>query len=110
MPHIDYKSLSLEELQSIQNDVAKAIKSFENQKRKKAKAELDALAKKLGFSSASDLVADGKTKGKTPTVPYYRNPENPKQVCGQSGRKPSWFNECLEKGYNREQLMIEKQS
>jgi len=110
MSDFDYGTLSLEELQNIQNEVTKAIKSFEARKRKQAKAELDALAKSLGFTSASDLVADGKNKEKIAIVPYYRNPDNHAQVCGQRGRKPAWFKECLEKGYTREQLMIEHQS
>lgn len=110
MSDFDYDSLSLQELEQIQKDVTKAIKSFQIRHRKEAKAKLDALAKSLGFTSASDLVAEGKNKEKTAIVPYYRNPDNHAQVCGQRGRKPAWFKECLGKGYTREQLMIEHQS
>lgn len=109
MPYFDYDTLSLEELQQIQKDVDKAIKSFQARKRKEAKAKLDAVAKEFGFSSADDLVGDKPAKVRKPMVPVFRNPEDHSQVCGSKGRKPNWFQECLDKGYTIEQLMIENQ-
>ena len=109
MPYFDYDTLSLEELQQIQKDVDKAIKSFQARKRKEAKAKLDAVAKEFGFSSADDLVGDKPAKTKKPMVPVFRNPDNHDEICGKPGRKPAWFQECLDKGYSIEQLMIENQ-
>ena len=109
MPDFDYDSLSLQELEQIQKDVTKAIKSFQIRHRKEAKAKLDAVAKEFGFSSVDDLVGDKPVKTKKPMVPYYRNPDNHDEICGKPGRKPEWFNACLEKGYTIEQLMIENQ-
>lgn len=109
MQDFDYKTLSLQELEKIQKDVGKAIDSYQSRMRKEAKAKLDAVAKEFGFSSADDLVGDKPAKAKKPMVPYYRNPENHDEVCGKPGRKPEWFNACLEKGYTIEQLMIENQ-
>ena len=109
MPYFDYDTLSLEELQQIQKDVDKAIKSFQARKRKEAKAKLDAVAKEFGFSSVEDLVGDKPAKVRKPMVPVFRNPEDHSQVCGGKGRKPNWFYELKEQGYTEEQLMIKNQ-
>jgi DNA-binding protein H-NS len=109
MPDFDYDALSLRELEQIQKDVTKAIDSYQSRKRKEAKAKLDALAKDLGFSSAGELVGNKPAKARKPMVPYYRNPDNHDEICGKPGRKPAWFQDCLDKGYTIEQLMIENQ-
>ena len=109
MPDFDYDSLSLQELEQIQKDVTKAIKSFQIRHRKEAKAKLDAVAKEFGFSSVDDLFGDKPAKAKKPMVPVFRNPDNHDEICGNLGRKPTWFQECLDKGYTIEQLMIENQ-
>lgn len=109
MPDFDYDKLSLEELEQIQKDVTKAIASYHSRKRKEARAKLDAVAKEFGFSSADELVGNKPAKAKKPMVPVFRNPDNHDEICGKPGRKPEWFNACLEKGYTIEQLMIENQ-
>ncbi|MBO6899520.1 MAG: H-NS histone family protein [Shimia sp.] len=109
MTDFGYDALSLQELEQIQKDVTKAIASFQVRHRKEAKAKLDAVAKEFGFSSADELVGHKPAKAKKTMIPYYRNPENHEEICGKPGRKPAWFQSCLDKGYTIEQLMIENQ-
>ena len=109
MPDIDYETLTLRELEQIQRDVAKAIESFHARQRSEAKAKVNALAKEYGFASAEQLVSLKSPRAKKPMVPVFRNPDDHNQVCGRQGRKPAWFQECLDKGYTQEDLMIQNQ-
>ena len=116
MAAIDYNELPLEKLEQIAKDVSKAIASYHDRKRKEAMERMNAVAKELGFTSASAVLDQAvlrkettKQKEAREIVPVFRNPNNHAQVCGLRGRKPAWFNELKEQGYTEEQLMIANQ-
>lgn len=111
MTNIDYSELSLVELEQIEKDVKKAIASYHDRKQKQAIAELNRMAQELGFTSAEAAlgVEPGRKKARSEVVPYYRNPNDHREVCGKRGRKPNWFNKLREDGMTEEQLMISNQ-
>jgi len=107
MSDVNLSDLSLAELKALQKEVAKAIKGFEAQKLKEARAAASAAAKEMGFSL--EELMDGTAKGKTKKsiVPAkYRHPENPALTWSGRGRKPIWFKEALETGTTPEDLEI----
>ncbi|KAJ56557.1 hypothetical protein ACMU_06340 [Actibacterium mucosum KCTC 23349] len=91
---INLDALSLAELKDLQKDVAKAITSFEDRKRKEALSVLEEKAREMGFS-LNDLTKGGK---KSALPPKYRNPENPDQTWSGRGRKPLWFSQAMAAG------------
>lgn len=102
MTDIDLESLSLKELKQLQKDVAKAIASFEERRKKEALAALEAKAAEMGFS-LSDLTTG---KGGKISAPKYRNPDDPTQTWTGRGRKPAWFIAALERGVSPEEMQI----
>ena len=94
LPKID--KLSLDELKTLQKQVAKAIDDFEENQRKEAFAAVEAKAKEFGYS-LTDLTGKTKTKSKA-SPPKYRHPENPAQTWSGRGRQPAWIKEGLEAG------------
>lgn len=104
MADIDLNALSLDELTKLQKDVGKAIKSFEDRKRKEALAAIDAKAKEMGFSLA-ELTGDVK-KGKAANPPKYMHPENPELTWTGRGRQPAWIKDGLGSGKTLEDFLI----
>ena len=94
LPKID--KLSLDELKTLQRQVAKAIDNFEENQRKEAFVAVEAKAKEFGYS-LTDLTGKTKTKSKA-SPPKYRHPENPAQTWSGRGRQPAWIKEGLEAG------------
>ncbi|MEM8575569.1 MAG: H-NS histone family protein [Pseudomonadota bacterium] len=102
LPKID--KLSLDELKTLQKQVAKAIDGFETKQRKEALAAAEAAVKKFGYS-LSDLT--GKTKAKPKAAPpKYRHPENPAVTWSGRGRQPAWIKEGLEAGKSLDDYAI----
>lgn len=101
MPSLD--QMTLEDLKQLEKDVAKAIKSFENRKRREALNAVEAKAREMGFSLAE--LTNG-AKPKAVAAAKYRHPENPNQTWSGRGRKPKWFVEALEAGASEESLLI----
>ncbi|AKO98076.1 MAG: H-NS histone family protein [Marinovum algicola] len=102
MPEIDLDGLSLKELKQLQKQVAKAISTFEDRKKKEALAALEAKAAEMGFS-LSDLTTG---KGGKISAPKYQNPDDPTQTWTGRGRKPGWFAQALERGTSPEEMLI----
>ena len=103
---IDLKELDLDELKSLQKQVAKAIGDFEQRKRDEAVAAARAVASEHGFK-LEDLMGDGTTKkSKTKAAPKYAHPENPELTWTGRGRKPVWIVEYLEAGKSLDDLLI----
>lgn len=103
---MDLDALSLKELKKLQNDVAKAISTYEDRMKKEAIAELESKARELGFN-LTDLI--GSTKGKRAgsiVPPKYAHPENPSLTWTGRGRKPKWVVEVLQAGKLLEDLAI----
>lgn len=102
MPEIDLDGLSLKELKQLQKNVAKAISTFEDRKKKEALAALEAKAVEMGFSLSE--LTNG--KGGKISAPKYRNLDDPSQTWTGRGRKPAWFVDALARGVSPEEMLI----
>ena len=99
-------SLSLKELKDLQSQVARAIGSFEDRKKKQALAELDEKAREMGYTLAELTGAAGKTRKRAPAAAKYANPADASDTWSGRGRKPRWFVAALNAGKSPEDLMI----
>ena len=72
---IDLNKLSLKELKDLQSQVAKAVASFEDRKKKEALVELEEKAREMGFSLA-ELTGAAVTRKRAPATAKYANPAN----------------------------------
>lgn len=102
---IDINSLSLKELKDLQSQVAKAIASFEDRKKKEALAELEEIARGKGFSLA-ELTGLIVTRKRAPASAKYANPADSSDTWSGRGRKPRWFVAALAAGKTPEDLAI----
>lgn len=67
---INLSNLSLDELKKLQKDVARAIASFEERKRKKTLAAAEAAAREAGFS-LNELFGSRSKPAKAPGIPKF---------------------------------------
>lgn len=104
MTNLNLEKLSVDELQKLQKDTAKAIASFEDRKRADAMAELEAVAQKHGYKLA-DLVS-GKKAAKPAAPAKYRHPENAAMTWSGRGRQPNWIKEGLAAGKSMDDFAI----
>jgi DNA-binding protein H-NS len=102
---IDVNTLSLKELKDLQSQVAKAIASFEDRKKKQALAELEEKAREMGFSLA-ELTGATVGRKRTPSVVKYRNPSDPSDTWTGRGRKPRWFEAALKAGKKPDDMAV----
>ena len=105
MADFDLEALSVTELRKLHKDIAKAITTYEERQKAEARAEVEALARELGYSLAELVDSDAKPK-RTPVAPKYRHPENPALTWSGRGRKPQWFVVALEAGKTAEDMAI----
>jgi DNA-binding protein H-NS len=102
---IDLNNLSLKELKDLQAQVAKAISSFEDRKKKLALAELEDKARELGFSLA-ELTGAVVTRKRSPAMAKYANPADASDTWSGRGRKPRWFDAALKAGKRPEDMAL----
>lgn len=102
---IDINSLSLKELKDLQSQVAKAIISFEDRKKKEALAEIEEIARAKGFSLA-ELTGASVARKRAPAVAKYANPDDSSDTWSGRGRKPRWFVAALAAGKHPEEMSI----
>lgn len=102
---INLNELSLKELKDMQSQVAKAIATFEDRKKKEALSELEEKARSLGFSLA-ELTGSMPSRKRAPATAKYGNPANPANTWSGRGRKPRWFEAALNAGKTPEDLSI----
>ena len=102
---INLNTLSLKELKDLQSQVAKAVSSFEDRKKKAALADLEEMARSKGFTLA-ELTGVTVARKRAPAVAKYANPANKSDTWSGRGRKPRWFSEALAKGKKPEDLAI----
>lgn len=103
---IELDHLSLKELKDIQAQVARAIATFVDRKKKEALSELEEKARELGFSLAELTGVAPATRKRAPASAKYANPANPADTWTGRGRKPRWFEAALKDGKSPEDLMI----
>ena len=102
---IDLNTLSLKELKDLQSQVARAVSSFEDRKKKEALAELEEMARAKGFSLA-ELTGTTVVRKRSPAVAKYANPADRSDTWSGRGRKPRWFEAALKSGKRPEDLAI----
>lgn len=102
---INLDSLTFKELKELQSQVAKAISSFEDRKKKEALAEIEEFARTKGFSLA-ELTGVTLTRKRAPATAKYANPANASDTWSGRGRKPRWFEAALKAGQRPEDLSI----
>lgn len=102
---MDLNQLSLKELKELQGQVARAIASFEDRKKKEAVAELEERARAMGFSLA-ELTGVSLGRKRAPSSVKYRNPANSSETWTGRGRKPRWFDAALKAGKKPEDMVI----
>ena len=101
----DLNTLSLKELKDLQSQVAKAITSFEDRKKKEAIAELEELARAKGYSWA-ELTGVQVVRKRAPATAKFANPADKSDTWSGRGRKPRWFIAALNAGTRPEDLSV----
>ena len=99
------EALSLEELKSLQKNLAKAISTYEDRQKSDARSKLEIIAKEMGYSLAELVGTETKT-ARAPVPPKYQHPENPVLTWSGRGRKPQWFVDALTGGTTAEDMAI----
>jgi DNA-binding protein H-NS len=102
---INLNEMSLKELKDLQAQVAKAVASFEDRKKKAVIAELEELARAKGFSFA-ELRDSAVVRKRAPATPKYANPADKSDTWSGRGRKPRWFEAALRNGMALDDLSI----
>ena len=102
---VNLNDLSLKELKDLQSQVAKAIATFEDRKKKEALSDLEDRARSLGYSLA-ELTGATISRKRAPATAKYANPANPSDTWSGRGRKPRWFEAALNAGKSPEDLAI----
>lgn len=102
---IDLNGMSLKELKDLQSQVAKAVVSFEDRKKKEALAEIEEIARSKGFSLA-ELTGTAVTRKRSPAVAKYANPADHSDTWSGRGRKPRWFVAALNSGKKADDMAI----
>lgn len=103
---MDLKNLSLQELETLQGEVAVAISDLKKRKKVETIKALKALAQSKGFSLEEILGNIGKTKTKTAVAPKYVDPSNPDNTWSGRGRKPKWLVAALESDRSLEDFAL----
>ena len=105
MASIKLDTLSLKDLKTLQKEIVRAIETAEQRQKADAREQVEALAKRLGYTLA-ELAEGARKPTRAPTTPKYRHPENPALTWSGRGRKPHWFTEALAAGRTIEELAI----
>ncbi|MDB5658557.1 MAG: histone family protein [Cypionkella sp.] len=103
--NIDISGLSLKDLKDLQSQVAKAISSFDDRKKKEALAEIEEFARTKGFTLAA-LTGVTATRKRSPAVAKYANPADEQDTWSGRGRKPRWFVAALADGKQPDDMAI----
>lgn len=106
-------TLTKKQLEKLQKDVQKALKSIADKERREAKKAAEKAAAKFGFS-LSELTdnapaakkAAKKTGPKPAGVAKFANPDNPSQKWTGKGRQPQWYKDAIAAGVDSDSMKI----
>lgn len=101
---INLNQMSLKELKDLQAQVARAIATYEERRKRAALAEVEEMLRAKGFTLSDVTSIAG--KGKSISVPRYANPANPSDTWTGRGRKPKWFTDAIAAGKSPEDMAI----
>lgn len=102
---IELNDLSLKELKSLQAQIAKAIATHEDRRRRQALEDLEIRARQMGFTLA-ELVGGAPVRKRSAVPAQYANPLDPADTWSGRGRKPRWFLEAIAAGKSPDDLRI----
>ncbi len=115
MAKFDLKSLSTQELKSLQKKVDREMAGRDKRQRKDALSAVKEKAKQLGYS-LDDLVGsrgavkptgtNPKPKSRAPAAPKYRSKDDPALTWSGRGRPPRWIKQAQDKGVDIETMRI----
>lgn len=82
---------SIEELERMQQEIARQLEERQEQRRKEALAAINQLIEenKLDPRKVADMIASRAKRSKAPAK--YRNPDNARQTWSGKGTPPEWF-------------------
>lgn len=98
-------TMSLKELKALQSQVAKAISTYEDRRKRDALVELEEKAREMGFSLA-ELTGTVASRKRAAATPKYANPADPNDTWSGRGRKPRWFEAALKSGASADSMAI----
>lgn len=105
--NVDLSTMTHKELETLANDVQKAMKDAHERDRAAARRAAEKAAAEYGFSL--DEVAPGaggkKSKG-AKAAAKYANPSDPSQTWTGKGRQPNWYRDLIAKGTSPDDLLI----
>ena len=103
---IDLTGMSRKELEKLQGEVEKALRSVSKTELKEAKKAAEKAAAKFGFTLSE--LSGGAKKGvkKQPAAPKYVNPADADQTWSGRGRQPQWFKDAISAGKSPEKMEI----
>jgi DNA-binding protein H-NS len=107
------EGMSLEDLIALKDEVEKQIKKAQKSEKRAILKQMNEMARKAGFLSASDVI-DGLGGDKKPRSdkgvkhpPKFQNPNDPAKTWSGQGRAPGWILEYeKKKGKSRDDLLI----
>lgn len=105
MADINLDDLSLKELKALQTQIAKAIATFDERRKRNALSELEEKARQYGFTLA-ELTGTTVPRKRASPGPKFVNPDNPAETWSGRGRKPRWFESALEAGKSVDDLRV----
>ena len=103
--NIDLSKLSLEELQTLAQDVEAEIVNRREAERERVLAQMRELAGSLGMS-LEDVLRQERGKSGGTVAAKYRHPDNPELTWTGRGKRPAWVTEALASGKSLEDLVI----
>lgn len=105
LAEIDLQALSLDQLKKLERQLSVAISEFDGRRKAEAAAQVEELAKSLGFT-LRELADLAPIRKRSEAVPKYCHPENPAITWSGRGRKPAWIIEALHAGKSLNDLAI----
>lgn len=106
---MDISSLSLAELKKLEAQAIQEIKSRQKGELEKARAEMLAIAQRVGVPLTQLIASVPKNAGKgekKAVAAMYRNPDNQEQQWSGRGRQPLWVKSWLETHQTLEGIRI----
>jgi DNA-binding protein H-NS len=102
---INLNAMNLKDLKDLQSQVTRAIATYEDRRKKEARARLEETARELGYTFA-ELAETAAPRSKSTSAAKYANPANRADTWTGRGRKPRWFSEALAAGRNPADMAI----
>ncbi|MDQ1817286.1 H-NS histone family protein [Massilia sp. CCM 9210] len=95
---MNLSNLSFVELKALYDQIAVHMKTRESEAIEKARAEITAIAARVGVPIGELMGKAGKTAVKNKAAVKYRNPADPSNEWTGRGRSPAWVKAMAEAG------------